>query len=133
MAQGRSTKIISMIQWIRTSGLSIKNPLYGRLAGQFGEQTSVAWWWIFGSKRCASEALRAGCPLHVRVTSYKTRSAGRYGGQTSVAWRWMAPRGRCQEESPTNLEPFVFYYEPEAICYQPEEEESPTLLLLLSL
>jgi len=27
MAQGRSTKIISMIKWIRTSRLSIKNPL----------------------------------------------------------------------------------------------------------
>jgi len=27
MAQGRSTKIISMIQWIRTSRLSIKNSL----------------------------------------------------------------------------------------------------------
>ena len=28
MAQGRSTKIISMIKWIRTSRLSIKNSLY---------------------------------------------------------------------------------------------------------
>jgi len=27
MAQGRSTEIISMIKWIRTSGLSTKNPL----------------------------------------------------------------------------------------------------------
>ena len=27
MAQGRSTKIISMIKWIRTSRLSIKNSL----------------------------------------------------------------------------------------------------------
>ena len=30
MAQGRSTKIISTIQWIRTSRLSIKNSLYGQ-------------------------------------------------------------------------------------------------------
>ena len=29
MVQGRSTQIISMIKWIRTSRLSIKNSLYG--------------------------------------------------------------------------------------------------------
>ena len=29
MAQGRSTKIISMMKWIRTSRLPIKNPLSG--------------------------------------------------------------------------------------------------------
>jgi len=29
MAQGRSTKIISMIEWIRTSRLSIKKSLSG--------------------------------------------------------------------------------------------------------
>ena len=33
MAQGRSTKIITMIQWIRTSRLSIKNSLSGRHPG----------------------------------------------------------------------------------------------------
>ena len=34
MAQGRSTKTISMIEWIRTSRLSIKNsPLRGRGLG----------------------------------------------------------------------------------------------------
>ena len=38
MAQGRSTKIITMIKWIRTSGLSIKNSLFpggGLRAGLF--------------------------------------------------------------------------------------------------
>jgi len=30
LAQGRSTKIISMIKWIRTSRLSIKNSLFKR-------------------------------------------------------------------------------------------------------
>jgi len=30
MAQGRSSKIISMVQWIRTSRLSIKNSLSGQ-------------------------------------------------------------------------------------------------------
>jgi len=33
MAQGRSTKIISMIEWIRTSRLSIKNSLSLSAAG----------------------------------------------------------------------------------------------------
>ena len=32
MAQGRSTDIISMIKWIRTSGLSIKSSLSSRAA-----------------------------------------------------------------------------------------------------
>ena len=34
MAQGRSSKIISMIKWIRTSRLSVKNCLSARPLGQ---------------------------------------------------------------------------------------------------
>ena len=37
MAQGRSTKIISMIQWIRSSRLSIKNSL----SSGFGVSTAI--------------------------------------------------------------------------------------------
>jgi len=42
MAQGRSTKIISMIKWIRTSKLSIKNSLCSRThrRGHFCRPTS---------------------------------------------------------------------------------------------
>ena len=35
MAEGRSTKIISMIKWMRTSGLSMKHSLYLLLEGDF--------------------------------------------------------------------------------------------------
>ena len=47
MARGRSTKIISMIKWIRTSGLSIKISLsllvqVCSLKGHRGDVTSVA-------------------------------------------------------------------------------------------
>jgi hypothetical protein len=40
MAQGRSSQIISMIQWIRTTRLSMKNSLSGE-ALQFGVAASA--------------------------------------------------------------------------------------------
>ena len=50
MAQGRSTKIVSMIEWIRTSRLSIKKSFSGRQAVLFSPWVSmmvdgdVGWW-----------------------------------------------------------------------------------------
>ena len=42
MAQGRSTKIISMIKWIRTSGLSIKKSFSLRPSGKHLQGTGDA-------------------------------------------------------------------------------------------
>ena len=49
MAQGRSTKIISMIKWIRTSRLSIKNSL-----SEVGEAIARMWWVAVSKKRTFS-------------------------------------------------------------------------------
>jgi len=42
MAQGRSTKVISMNKWIRTSGLSIKNSLI--LSGELDDEVDSDQW-----------------------------------------------------------------------------------------
>jgi len=60
MAQGRSTKIISMIEWIRTSRLSIKNSLWqvcsSGAGGQGGEREA-------GTNSKTRRAVQAGADL----------------------------------------------------------------------
>ena len=61
MAQGRSTEIISMIEWIRTRRLSMKNSLW---------QMKIAREEIFGPVMCIlkfdseEEVIPAPCTLH---------------------------------------------------------------------
>ena len=58
MAQGWSTEIISMIKWIRASGLSTKNPLSAGACSGAGEQGGV-----YGARRSLLGAGRQGMIL----------------------------------------------------------------------
>ena len=72
MAQSRSTKIISMIKWIWTSRLSIKNSLFGQ-AGNYGAEV------VFDSDmsyRPLRVANLVTCPPELRGNTFAVHRVG---------------------------------------------------------
>ena len=87
MAQGRSTKTISMIQWIRTSSLSIKNSLSGREDGTARDDDRPG-------------SLTPSHPLTPHISALAPRASGTWSLAPSA--RWVGPRSgwRCSHSSP---------------------------------